>query len=252
MAIMKLKYLMHLALAGVLVSGTALAVENQNQQQQGGKPAQVRTGGGGKVNAGGAQIRAQSQGEARFNRGNINRGNNPNFNRNNAARIQNQNRITVRERQFNRNATNRNVINRNATNREFHRNRNATNREIMRNRANVQQQNFKQHSVQRNERNRIRTGERTRTNRQAAVQISQTQRMHIRESFRRHHWHRVARVGFPIFVGATWPRDYAVYDVPQDFVEYVPDYEGYKYIVVGNELLIIDPETWEIVAVIPV
>jgi hypothetical protein len=32
----------------------------------------------------------------------------------------------------------------------------------------------------------------------------------------------------------------------------VPAYEGYKYIIVGNELLIIDPETWEIVAIIPV
>lgn len=47
------------------------------------------------------------------------------------------------------------------------------------------------------------------------------------------------------------PRDYAVYDIPDDFYGYVPGYEGYKYIVVGDELIIIDPETWEIVAIIP-
>jgi hypothetical protein len=62
----------------------------------------------------------------------------------------------------------------------------------------------------------------------------------------------VARVGFPIFVGASVPSDYSFYDMPDDFVEYAPEYEGYKYIVVGDEILIIDPQTWEIVAIIPV
>jgi hypothetical protein len=40
--------------------------------------------------------------------------------------------------------------------------------------------------------------------------------------------------------------------VPEDIVEYMPEYVGYKYIVVGDELLIIDPVTLEIVAIIPV
>jgi hypothetical protein len=48
------------------------------------------------------------------------------------------------------------------------------------------------------------------------------------------------------------PSDYAFYDVPPDFVEYAPEYNGYKYIVVGDQILIIDPQTWEIAAVIPV
>ena len=48
------------------------------------------------------------------------------------------------------------------------------------------------------------------------------------------------------------PDDYTFYDVSSDFAEYAPEYEGYKYIVVGDELLIIDPQTWEIVAVITV
>ncbi len=52
--------------------------------------------------------------------------------------------------------------------------------------------------------------------------------------------------------GASVPSDYAFYDVPPDFVEYAPEYNGYKYIVVGDQILIIDPQTWEIAAVIPV
>ena len=42
------------------------------------------------------------------------------------------------------------------------------------------------------------------------------------------------------------------YDLPEEFYADVPEYEGYKCIVVGNELLIIDPVTWEIIAIIPI
>lgn len=217
---MKMKYFAHLALAGLLVWGAgASGAENQNQP---GKSAPAHGASGGKVNSdGNARFHAQSQGVGRINRGN-------------AVRVQNQNRITVRERSFNRNTTVR--------------------RDVTRDRAVINQQNFRQKSVQRIERSKIRTGEEKRANKRATVQISQTQRVRIREAFRQHrgHFHRVARVGFPIFVGAYVPSDYMFYDVSTDFVDYAPEYEGYKYIVVGNELLIIDPETWEIVAIIPV
>jgi hypothetical protein len=79
------------------------------------------------------------------------------------------------------------------------------------------------------------------------------QRTRMRNYYRghRHHFHRVAHVTWPIVVGGFVPRDYTLYAIPDDFYGYVPGYEGYKYIVVGDELVIIDPDTWEIVAVIP-
>lgn len=85
------------------------------------------------------------------------------------------------------------------------------------------------------------------------MHFSNSQRVRIRNFYRGHrgHFHRVARVGWPIVIGGYVPRDYAVYDIPDDFYGYVSGYEGYKYIVVGDELIIIDPETWEIVAIIP-
>jgi hypothetical protein len=217
------KYLSHLAMAGLLVFGTgAFGAENQNQK---GKPGQgqAHPGGGARVNAGGGpKFHAQPG-------GGISRGN--------TVRVQNQNRITVREHReqnFNRNVT--------------------INRNITRNRAVINQQNFQKQSVQRTERNRIHADDKKLANKKAVVQISQTQRVRIREAFRHHrgHFHRVARIGFPIFVGASVPSDYSFYDMPDDFVEYAPEYEGYKYIVVGDEILIIDPRTWEIVAIIPV
>ena len=210
---MKTKYLAHLALAGLLVLATgASGAENKKQE---GKPAPAHSGGNPHANAGGgAKFQVQSQG-VRINRGNT-------------ARVQNQSRITVHQQNINRNVT--------------------------RNRTVIKQQNFKKQSGQRIEQNKVRTGDQSRKGKRAVVQVSQTQRVHLRDSFRQHrdHFHRVARVGFPIFVGAYVPSDYAFYDVPSDFVEYAPEYDGYKYIVVGDEILIIDPRTWEIVAVIPV
>jgi hypothetical protein len=79
------------------------------------------------------------------------------------------------------------------------------------------------------------------------------QRVRMRDYYRghRHHFRRVARVSWPIVIGGFVPRDYTLYSIPDDFYGYVPGYEGYKYIVVGDQLIIVDPETWEIVAIIP-
>jgi hypothetical protein len=69
---------------------------------------------------------------------------------------------------------------------------------------------------------------------------------------RRHHLHRIARASFALAVGSYVPQSYEIYDLLEYLYGDVPEYEGYKYIIVGNELLIIDPETWEIIAIIPI
>lgn len=83
--------------------------------------------------------------------------------------------------------------------------------------------------------------------------FSSNQRTRIRNYWRQHrNYHRISRATFPIIVGGFIPSTYSVYDLPSDFYGYVPGYEGYKYIVVGDQLLIIDPDTLEIVAVLPI
>ena len=209
---MKMKHLAHLVLAGTLLIGTS-ATGAENQNQKG-STAQVRPSSGANVNAGdNPKLHTQPQAGAGINRGNT-------------AKIQSQNRIIVHGQDFNRDIT--------------------RNRAVINNQRNIQKQQVGQ--------NKINPGTQRRVGGRAVVQISQTQRTYIRNAFRQHrgHFHRVARVGFPIFVGASVPDDYTFYDVSSDFAEYAPEYDGYKYIVVGDELLIIDPQTWEIVAVIAV
>ena len=38
--------------------------------------------------------------------------------------------------------------------------------------------------------------------------------------------------------------------LPEDVVEIVPQYEGFDYVMVGDEILIIDPNSLDIIAVI--
>ena len=42
-----------------------------------------------------------------------------------------------------------------------------------------------------------------------------------------------------------------VHDVPIDIVDIVPEYRGFRYFIVRDEVVIVDPETLKIVAIIP-
>jgi len=84
-----------------------------------------------------------------------------------------------------------------------------------------------------------------------AVQLSQTQRSKIQAVIGHGHTARMTgRVDFDVAVGVKIPRDVRIEVLPQDIVEIVPQFEGYDYIVVGDNILIIDPDTLEIVDVI--
>ena len=39
--------------------------------------------------------------------------------------------------------------------------------------------------------------------------------------------------------------------LPPEVVTIVPEYRGFEYVVVGDQLLIVDPNTLEIVAILP-
>jgi hypothetical protein len=63
---------------------------------------------------------------------------------------------------------------------------------------------------------------------------------------------RVDHVDFSINVGIAVPRSVHVAVLPTDVVEIVPEYRGFDYVIVGEQLLIIDPNTMLIVDVLPV
>jgi hypothetical protein len=84
-----------------------------------------------------------------------------------------------------------------------------------------------------------------------SVQLTTEQRSKIRTTLVNSKVGRVNNVNFSIRVGARVPRTVHFYPLPVEIVEIVPEYRDYDYIIVGDEILIIDPNTLEIVAILP-
>ena len=81
------------------------------------------------------------------------------------------------------------------------------------------------------------------------TQISRRQRARVHELLVRRRVEPV-NVDFPLRVGARVPSYITSYNLPQEVYEYIPGYEGYRYFVAGDEVVIVDPDTMEIVSVI--
>jgi len=63
---------------------------------------------------------------------------------------------------------------------------------------------------------------------------------------------RLSKVDFSIREGTVIPRSVRVVDIPDVIVEIHPEWRRYKYFIVNEELVIVDPATLRIVAVIAV
>jgi hypothetical protein len=86
-----------------------------------------------------------------------------------------------------------------------------------------------------------------------SVQLSETQRTQIKGIVvKDRNVARVDHVDFSVNVGVAVPRSVHVAVLPTDVVEIVPEYRGFDYVIVGEQLLIIDPNTMLIVDVLPV
>ncbi len=57
-------------------------------------------------------------------------------------------------------------------------------------------------------------------------------------------------VNFSISVGTRVPRDVTFHALPPRVVSIYPEWRSYKYILVREQIVIIDPDTYEIVAVL--
>ena len=80
--------------------------------------------------------------------------------------------------------------------------------------------------------------------------LSAEQHVKIRNTLRIEKSERLASVPFSTKVGEAIPGTVHLYVLPVSILEYAPQYRGYEYILVGNEILIVDPRTLRIVAVI--
>ena len=86
-----------------------------------------------------------------------------------------------------------------------------------------------------------------------SVSFTTEQRTKIRETvFKSSNAPRVSNVSFSLNVGTAVPRTVRVVDVPDVIVEVHPEWRGYRYFIVNDELVIVEPDTLKIVAVIDV
>lgn len=83
------------------------------------------------------------------------------------------------------------------------------------------------------------------------VQISQQQQTTVRQRLSKHaKSHRAHNVNFDVRAGVSVPRSLTVYALPPEVVEIVPEYRSYRYVYVGDQILIIDPDNYVVVAVL--
>jgi hypothetical protein len=96
-------------------------------------------------------------------------------------------------------------------------------------------------------------GAKEQTTGQAAAggaKMSSEQRTRISTVIRDQHVAPVTNVNFAISVGTRVPRDVEFHPLPAEIVTIYPDWRGYEFILVRDQIVVIDPATFAIVAVL--
>ena len=85
----------------------------------------------------------------------------------------------------------------------------------------------------------------------AAVNLSTEQKTKVRTVIREKvKAQPLTNVNFSISVGTKVPREVRYYPLPAEIVEIYPAWRGYHFILVNDQIVIIEPATFEIVAII--
>jgi hypothetical protein len=84
----------------------------------------------------------------------------------------------------------------------------------------------------------------------AGAKLSTEQRTKITTVIRDQHIAPVEHVNFSISVGTRVPRDVSFHPLPAEVITYYPEWRGYEFILVGDQVVVIDPRSFEIVAVL--
>lgn len=86
----------------------------------------------------------------------------------------------------------------------------------------------------------------------AAAKLSTEQRTRISTVIRNEHVAPVNNVDFAVSVGTRVPRErVSLRALPSEIVTIYPEWRGYEFFLVRDEIVVVDPRTLEIVAVLP-
>jgi len=83
------------------------------------------------------------------------------------------------------------------------------------------------------------------------LSLSQDQREKIATYISRNRIHRVDNANFSITVGAAVPRQAQLRDLPKPLADVLRGYSGDKYVLVRDQLVIVDSKARRIVAIVP-
>jgi uncharacterized protein DUF1236 len=125
-------------------------------------------------------------------------------------------------------------------------------RDNLKNRAQDQRgTTTERNATEQNGRSGVNVGERG--ERGGSVQLSEDQRSRIKTVIGTGRGPRLSRssVNFDVSVGTRIPRSVHFVTLPSEIVQIVPQYRGFDYFLVEDEIVIVDPDTLEIVAIIP-
>ncbi|MDA9524435.1 hypothetical protein XI06_30160 [Bradyrhizobium sp. CCBAU 11434] len=85
----------------------------------------------------------------------------------------------------------------------------------------------------------------------ASININDQQRTRVSQSIARLDVRPLTSVNFSVSVGTVVPRDVRLQQLPADVVEIVPQYRGYDFVIVKDEIVIVEPSSYKIVATLP-
>jgi hypothetical protein len=84
----------------------------------------------------------------------------------------------------------------------------------------------------------------------AGGKLSTEQRTKITTVIRDQHVSPVNNINFSVSIGTRVPRDVGFHPLPAEIVTYYPDWRGYEFFLVRDQIVVVDPRTLEIVAVL--
>jgi hypothetical protein len=89
------------------------------------------------------------------------------------------------------------------------------------------------------------------TRRNVSVNITSEQRTRIHEIvIKERSAPRVEHVDFSLSVGTVVPRSIRIVTIPRAIIEIEPEWDGFDYFMVGEEIIIVNPRSMEIVAIL--
>jgi Protein of unknown function (DUF1236) len=85
----------------------------------------------------------------------------------------------------------------------------------------------------------------------ASAKLSTEQRTQITTIIRNQRVAPATNINFAVSVGTRVPRDIGFHPLPAEIVTIYPEWRGYEFFLVRDEIVVVDPRTLEIVAVLP-